>query len=91
MPTGDEGLWLRGMTLFIPPKMAYLGTLFAVSVVQDEVVPVDGKPEIRPMLPLSFVFDHRIMDGVLAGSVVARFGEILHQPETVFGARGHNV
>ena len=48
--------------IIVPPQAAIL----AVGAIVDRVVPVDGKPEIRPMLTLTLSCDHRIVDGARA-------------------------
>ena len=42
-----------------PPQSAIL----AVGKIIDQVVPMDGKPAIRPMLKINLSFDHRVIDG----------------------------
>ena len=42
-----------------PPQSAIL----AVGKIIDKVVPMDGKPAIRPMLTINLSFDHRVIDG----------------------------
>ena len=42
-----------------PPQSAIL----AVGRIIDQVVPMDGKPVIRPMLTINLSFDHRVIDG----------------------------
>ena len=42
-----------------PPTVAILGA----GRVRDEVVAVDGKPAVHPILPLSLTFDHRAVTG----------------------------
>ena len=49
----------RGMPLIRPPEVAIVG----VGRVHDAVVPVDGEPAVRPILPLVVVTDHRLNDG----------------------------
>ena len=48
--------------IIVPPQAAIL----AVGAIVDRVVPVDGRPEIRPMLTLTLSCDHRIVDGARA-------------------------
>ncbi|MBW2970370.1 2-oxo acid dehydrogenase subunit E2 [Candidatus Woesearchaeota archaeon] len=48
------------------PECAILG----LGRIQDSAVVVDGKVEVRKMLPLSLSFDHRIIDGALAAKFV---------------------
>ena len=56
--------------------------------VQDEVIPVDGRPEVRPVLPVILVFDHRLFDGVMASRLLTRFASMLQDPASVFGPDG---
>lgn len=87
----QEGMMLRSMSMFVPPRINLLGTMWGVGPVQDEVVAIDGRAEVRPVLPIMFLFDHRLMDGVKAGRVFTRFGELLRMPETVFGPDGQRA
>ncbi len=43
----------------VPPTVAILGA----GAARDEVVPVDGRPAVHRMLPLSLSFDHRAVTG----------------------------
>ncbi len=79
------GVWLRGAAISLPQRLVHVGSLWGVSPVQEEVVPVEGRAEVRPILPVVLVFDHRLVDGVMAGRMLQRFAEILQQPAAVFG------
>ncbi len=81
-----EGMLLRSVSMFVPPRIGLLGTMWGIGAVQDEVVAVGGAPTVRPMLPIMFLFDHRLIDGVKAGRALMRFAEILQDPELIFGA-----
>ena len=48
--------------IIVPPQAAIL----AVGRIADRVVPVDGKPGIRPMITLTLSCDHRVFDGARA-------------------------
>ena len=48
--------------IVVPPQAAIL----AVGAIADRVVPVDGKPGVRPMMTLTLSCDHRVVDGVRA-------------------------
>jgi pyruvate dehydrogenase E2 component (dihydrolipoamide acetyltransferase) len=48
--------------IIVPPQAAIL----AVGRIADRVVPVDGKPGIRPMISLTLSCDHRVLDGARA-------------------------
>lgn len=45
--------------IVVPPTVAILGA----GAARDEVVPVDGRPAVHRMLPLSLSFDHRAVTG----------------------------
>ena len=48
--------------IIVPPQAAIL----AVGAIADRVVPVDGKPGIRPMMTMTLSSDHRVVDGAQA-------------------------
>ncbi len=48
--------------IIVTPQAAIL----AVGRISDRVVPVDGKPGIRPMITLTLSCDHRVFDGARA-------------------------
>lgn len=48
--------------IIVPPQAAIL----AVGRIADRVVPVDGKPGIRPVISLTLSCDHRVLDGARA-------------------------
>ncbi len=87
----QAGVLFRAGSMEIPQRLMHVGTIWGVSVIQDEVIPVDGEPRVRPMLPVVFCFDHRLCDGVYASKMVQRFSEILLDPEREFGADGMAV
>ncbi len=59
-----------------PPQAA----IVAVGAIQDRVVPVDGEPEVRPMLTLVVTFDHRAVDGAPAAGFLQSLKELLEEP-----------
>ncbi len=88
-PLGDlKGALFRGGAVQPPPRLAHVGTVWGTSMIQDEVIPVDGVPTVRPMLPVLLVFDHRLVDGVIGGRVAMHFARILQDPAAVFGVDG---
>jgi pyruvate dehydrogenase E2 component (dihydrolipoamide acetyltransferase) len=60
-----------------PPQAAIL----AVGSITDRVVPVDGRPGIRPMMTLTLSCDHRVVDGARAAVVLNEVAEAVRQPE----------
>jgi len=82
----QPGVVFRGGAVNLPNRLISVGTFWGVTPVQDEVVVVDGVPGVRPMLPVMMVFDHRLVDGVLAGRVLETFTGLLQDPAADFGA-----
>ncbi len=60
-----------------PPQAAIL----AVGSITDRVVPVDGRPGIRPMMTLTLSCDHRVVDGARAAVFLNEVAEAVRQPE----------
>jgi pyruvate/2-oxoglutarate dehydrogenase complex dihydrolipoamide acyltransferase (E2) component len=83
-----DGVLFRAAAFAPPSRLVHLGTLWGVSVLQDEVVAIGGRPEVRPMLPILFVFDHRLFDGAVAGRMLLRLGQLLREPAAAFGRDG---
>lgn len=83
-----EGALVRGVSAALPSRLLHLGSLWAVSAVQNEVIPVAGKPEVRPVLPIILVFDHRLFDGVMGANLMKRFAAIMLDPAAAFGVKG---
>jgi pyruvate dehydrogenase E2 component (dihydrolipoamide acetyltransferase) len=48
--------------------------------VTDKVVARDGKPVVRPMLPVTIGLDHRFVDGYQAATMSRVFREYLADP-----------
>lgn len=69
---------------FVP--LARCPMLLLITEVRDRVVPVDGKPTVRPTLRLCASFDHRVIDGFAAGRVAKVVRTYMEDPEGVAGA-----
>jgi pyruvate dehydrogenase E2 component (dihydrolipoamide acetyltransferase) len=63
--------------IIVPPQTAIL----AVGAISDRVIPVDGKPGIRPMLTLTLSSDHRVIDGAAAAAFLNDLVEAIRQPD----------
>ncbi len=63
--------------IIVAPQAAIL----AVGAIADRVVPVDGKPEIRPMMTLTLSCDHRVVDGARAALFLNDLISTIMQPE----------
>jgi len=64
--------------IITPPQAAVL----AVGRIADRVVPVDGKPGIRPILTMTLSSDHRVVDGAQAALFLNDLAEALREPQT---------
>lgn len=82
------GMLFRGASLTPPGRLAHAGTVWGCSTVQDEAIVLDGHVCVRPMLPMVLIFDHRLIDGVVAGRLAVRFSTIPTDPAAEFGQDG---
>ena len=57
--------------------------ILAIGASQAEVVPVDGRPEIRPILRMTLSVDHRIVDGAVAAHFMMDLKSVLEFPSQV--------
>jgi pyruvate dehydrogenase E2 component (dihydrolipoamide acetyltransferase) len=65
--------------IIVSPQAAIL----AVGRIADRVVPVDGKPGIRPMMTLTLSCDHRVFDGARAALFLNDLTAAIVEPETL--------
>src|SRR6266852_1399221 len=63
--------------IITPPQAAIL----AVGSISDRVVPVDGKPGVRPMMTLTLSSDHRVVDGARAAAFLGDLADAISEPE----------
>jgi pyruvate dehydrogenase E2 component (dihydrolipoamide acetyltransferase) len=62
--------------IIVAPQAAIL----AVGRIADRVVPVDGKPGIRPMMTLTLSCDHRVFDGARAAAFLNDLAAAIVEP-----------
>lgn len=55
--------------------------ILAVGRVQEKAVVQNGTISARSVMPLALSFDHRLIDGALAGRFLARFKALVEQPQ----------
>ena len=67
--------------IIIPPQAAIL----AVGAIADRVVPVDGRPGVRPMMTLTLSSDHRVADGARAAEFLRDLVEAIGSPQQWLG------
>ena len=69
-----------GSTYFTPivnyPETCILGT----GRVEDKAVVINGKIEIRKVMPISFTYDHRVLDGAEAARFMNDLRDLLEKP-----------
>jgi pyruvate dehydrogenase E2 component (dihydrolipoyllysine-residue acetyltransferase) len=65
--------------IITPPQAAIL----AVGGISDRVVPVEGKPGIRPMMTMTLSSDHRVVDGARAAEFLSELADAIREPEKV--------
>jgi pyruvate dehydrogenase E2 component (dihydrolipoamide acetyltransferase) len=63
--------------IIVAPQAAIL----AVGRIADRVVPVDGKPGIRPLITLTLSCDHRVFDGARAALFLNDLAAAIVEPE----------
>lgn len=78
---GSYGTWL-GTPIIRPPEVGIVG----FGRIADAVVPVDGRPAVRPVLPLAVATDHRLNDGADLGAFAATLTDLLADPVLLLGA-----
>jgi pyruvate/2-oxoglutarate dehydrogenase complex dihydrolipoamide acyltransferase (E2) component len=88
LPSDVDGLLFRSCSVQIPNRLIHVGTFYAASAIQNEVIPINGKPEVRPMLPLMMLFDHRLIDGMKGSALLIEIARCIQNPESVFGPNG---
>ncbi len=62
--------------IIVPPQAAIL----AVGAIADRVVPVDGKPGVRPMMTMTLSCDHRVVDGATAAEFMRDLAAAIKSP-----------
>jgi pyruvate dehydrogenase E2 component (dihydrolipoamide acetyltransferase) len=59
--------------------------ILAVGAAREEVVPLEGKVVIRPMLRMTLYVDHRIVDGAMAALFLKDLKAALEKPDMIPG------
>ena len=68
-----------GIPIINYPESAILG----VGRIQEKPVVIDGRIQIRRMLPLSLSYDHRIIDGASGARLLNVLKDLLNDPEVL--------
>jgi pyruvate dehydrogenase E2 component (dihydrolipoamide acetyltransferase) len=59
--------------------------ILAVGRIVDQVVPVEGRPEVRPRMALVLSCDHRQIDGARAARFLGELAELIEEPLGLVG------
>ena len=59
------------------PEVAIL----AVGRLQDKAIVEQGQVLVRPIMPLTLSFDHRLIDGAMSAAFLSRFKELVENPQ----------
>jgi pyruvate dehydrogenase E2 component (dihydrolipoamide acetyltransferase) len=74
----------RGFAPLMP--LSRTPALLCIGQIRDGVVPVDGRPAVRPVISIGATFDHRVIDGYHAGKLSRIVREVLVDPVAHLGA-----
>ena len=66
----------NGTPVIFAPQVA----LMFVGAIRDEVLAIDGRPEVRPAMQIAIAYDHRGIDGATASRFTTRIKAILEAP-----------
>jgi pyruvate dehydrogenase E2 component (dihydrolipoamide acetyltransferase) len=75
-----SNLGMFGVDAFAAILNAPQAAILAVGRIANRVVPVDGRPEIRPMCTLTVSFDHRVVDGARGAQFLDTLAELVEEP-----------
>ncbi|HXV58286.1 MAG TPA: dihydrolipoamide acetyltransferase family protein [Gaiellaceae bacterium] len=75
-----SNLGMFGVDAFNAVVNAPQAAILAVGRIVDRVVPVDGRPEVRPVLALSLSCDHRVVDGARAARFLGELAALIEEP-----------
>lgn len=65
--------------IITPPQAAIL----AVGTISERVVPVEGKPGVRPMMTMTLSSDHRVVDGAQGAEFLSDLADAIGDPDNL--------
>ncbi len=75
-----SNLGMYGVDAFLAIVNAPQAAILAVGRIAERVVPVDGKPGVRPVLTLGLSFDHRVVDGARGAEFLDTLASLVEEP-----------
>ena len=73
-------LGVHGVDALLPIVAPGLAAALGVGRFADRVLPVDGRPQVRPVVALTLACDHRAVDGIRAARFLNDLAEALEEP-----------
>ncbi len=81
---GISNLGVYGVEAFTPILIPPMSGILGVGSIAERPVVEDGQLQVRETMHLSLTFDHRVTDGVPAGSLLRRVRELIENPWMLF-------
>jgi pyruvate dehydrogenase E2 component (dihydrolipoamide acetyltransferase) len=75
-----SNLGMFGVDSFSAIVNAPQAAILAVGRIADRVVPVDGRPVVRPIVTLTVSFDHRVVDGARGARFLETLASLVQEP-----------
>lgn len=75
-----SNLGMYGIDAFTAVINAGQAAILAVGRIAGRVVPLEGRPTVRPMLTLSLSCDHRVVDGVRGAQFLDTLAGLIEEP-----------
>jgi len=75
-----SNLGMFGVDAFTAILNTPQAAILAVGRIADRIVPLDGRPEVRPMCTLTLSFDHRVVDGARGAQFLDTLAELIEEP-----------
>jgi pyruvate dehydrogenase E2 component (dihydrolipoamide acetyltransferase) len=75
-----SNLGMFGVDAFAAIINAPQAAILAVGRIAERVVPVNGRPEVRPMCTLTLSFDHRVVDGARGAQFLDTLAGLIEEP-----------
>lgn len=67
-------------SFFTPIINASQSTILGIGRINKKMIVIEDEGVIKPMMPLSLSYDHRLIDGILAQDALNQFSEFLANP-----------
>jgi pyruvate dehydrogenase E2 component (dihydrolipoamide acetyltransferase) len=75
-----SNLGMFGVDSFAAIVNSPQAAILAVGRIADRIVPVNGRPEVRPMCTFTLSFDHRVVDGARGAQFLDTLADLVEEP-----------